>query len=54
MTLITKKVVYSSIYKVKRMYKLVQVTLIRFKITLVIYDDNHAGIGGICDVYIPG
>ena len=36
------------------MCELVYVPLISFKITRAVYSDNHAGIGGICDVCLPG
>ena len=49
-----KEGVLFSIGLVKRIYVLVYITLIRFKITRVVHVSNHAFIGGRCDVILPG
>ena len=46
--------VLSSIFQVKRMSSLVYVTEIKFKITHIIYDSDHAGIDGRHDSHLPG
>ena len=52
--LTTREDVLYSTFQVKRVYESVQVPEIIFKNTRVVYDYKHAGIGGRCNVRLPG